>query len=413
MAISRRDLIRNGLVALSVGAASPHFLIRAAHANPRAAAALRTKAAKTIIVVEMSGGNDGLNTLIPYADETYYKVRPQIAIKREETHVLNGDVALHPSMGKLKELYDLGHLAVIQGVGYPTPDFSHFRATEIYRSGNTGQYTGVGWLGRYLDAGVRDADTYFAGLSATGGVNPAVNGERYHTPAVVSAATYQLATDPKFGGDRGNRLNAFSALNQPGPNTRTMLPLLDDTANAAYASSKELQDLVKNYSAAVEYPNNGLGNSLKLMAEVVTSDIGLQVGYVTIGGFDTHADEANVQKTLLQTVSDGIRAFLDDVEAHNFGDRVIVMTMSEFGRRVEENGSRGTDHGSAQPMFIAGKPIKGGLYGQRPSLTDLDNKNLKFNTDFRSVYATVLKDWLGTDPAPLLQGSFPTLGFVA
>ena len=195
-----------------------------------------------------------------------------------------------------------------------------------------------------------------------------------------------------------------------------MLPLLEDTANAAYTSSRELQDLVKGYASAVEYPSSGLGNSLKLMAQVVTADVGLQVGYVTIGGFDTHAQQNNGQNSqpaLLAQVSDAIGAFLADMEAHGMADKVVVLAWSEFGRRVEENGSEGTDHGSAQPMFVVGAPVKGGLYGAYPSLTDLDNKNLKMTTDFRSVYATLLTDWLKADAAKVLQASYPTLGFVA
>lgn len=413
MAISRRDLIRNGLVALSVGAAAPHVLIRSTHASARAAEALRARGAKSLIVVEMAGGNDGINTLIPYADDAYYRARPQLAIPRQDALPISDTLALHPAMGKLKELYDMKRLAIVQGAGYPSFDFSHFRALEIYRSADTGPYSGIGWLGRYLDSVVTEKDYYFAGLRVGGDVNPAVNGQSYNIPAIAGAASYQLATDPRYGGDRGNRLNAFTALNTPDSSNRVMLPLLEDTANAAYASSRELQELVKVYSSAVEYPSTTLGNGLKLMAQVVSADVGLQVGYVTIGGFDTHADQANAQRTLLQQVSDSVRAFLDDMEAHGLADRVVVMTMSEFGRRVEENGSRGTDHGSAQPMFIAGAPVKGGLYGAYPSLTDLDNKNLKMTTDFRSVYATMIAGWLQGDAAAILKGNYPTLGFVA
>jgi uncharacterized protein (DUF1501 family) len=414
MAISRRDLIRNGLVALSIGAAAPHFLIRAAHASPRAAEALRAQGARSLIVVEMAGGNDGLNTVIPYADETYYRVRPQLGIPRQDALPISDSLALHPAMGALKELYEMGRLAVVNGVGYPDFNFSHFRAMEIYRSGDTGPYTGVGWLGRYLDTVVSQAGgTPFTALVAgQPGVNPAVAGETFTPPAVQNAGAYQIATDPRHGGDRTNRLNAFTALNRTGAGDRAMLPLLEDTANAAYASSRELQDLVRSYSSSVQYPDTSLGNSLKLMAQVVTADVGLQVGYVTKGGFDTHADQANAHRSLLEEVSGAVRAFLDDMQAHGIADRVIVLAWSEFGRRVEENGSAGTDHGSAQPMFLAGTPVKAGLYGAYPPLDDLDNRNLKMTTDFRSVYATILAGWLNTEPSGILKGNFPTLGFL-
>jgi uncharacterized protein (DUF1501 family) len=417
MPISRRDLIRNGLVALSVGAAAPHFLIRSAHATPAAAEALRAKGDRALIAVEMAGGNDGINTVIPFTEDTYYRLRPALAIQRQEALTISDRVALHPSLGKLKELYDVGRLAVVQGIGYPGFNFSHFRAMEIYRSGDTGPYSGIGWLGRYLDSvvGRSTGEPFYALTAGQPGVSPAMNGAAARSPAVQNAQAYQLVTDPRYGGDRANRLNAFTALNRTGADSRAMLPLLEETASTAYSSSRELQELVRAYSTAVEYPNTNLGNSLKLMAQVVTADVGLQVGYVTIGGFDTHADQngQNGQPALLRQVSDGIRAFLDDMEAHGLADRVIVFAWSEFGRRVEENGSRGTDHGSSQPMFIAGTPVKGGLYGAYPDLTDLDNKNLKLTTDFRSVYATLLEDWLGTDSTAILNGRFANLKFVA
>jgi uncharacterized protein (DUF1501 family) len=417
MSISRRDLIRNGLVALSVGAAAPHFLIRTARATPRAAEALRANGAKTLIVVEMAGGNDGLNAVIPYAEDAYYQARPTLAVRRGDALVLSDRVALHPSMARFKELWDRNRLAVVQGVGYPNFNLSHFRAMEIYRSGDTGAYTGVGWLGRYLDSIVAQAENvpFTALVAGQPGVNPAVSGQLFDPPAVTNAAAYQIATDGRYGGDRANRLNAFTALNSTGADNRAMLPLLEDTADAAYASSRELQELVRGYSTAVEYPTTDIGNSLKLMAQVATADVGLQVGYVTKGGFDTHAGQANMQNgqpALLRQVTEAIGAFLADIEAHGMADRVIVFVWSEFGRRVEENGSAGTDHGSAQPMFIAGTPVKGGLYGGLPSLIDLDNKNLKMTTDFRSVYATLLENWLRADADRILKGSYPNLGFV-
>jgi len=414
MTISRRDLIRNGLVALSIGAAAPHFLIRTARTTPRAAEALRAQGSRALIVVEMAGGNDGLNTVIPYADDTYYRVRPRLAIPRTDALVINDSLALHPSLGAFKELYDMRRVAVVNGVGYPQFNFSHFRATEIYRSGDTGPYTGVGWLGRYLDAVVSQAeDVPFTALVAgQPGVNPAVTGDVFKPPAVQAVDAYQIRTDPAQSGDRANRLNAFTALNYVDADHRGMLPLLEETANTAYSSSRELQELVRSYASSVQYPDTALGNSLKLMAQVVTADVGLQVGYVSKSGFDTHADQSSAQRDLLQEVSDGIRAFLDDMEAHGIADRVIVLVWSEFGRRVEENGSAGTDHGSAQPMFVAGLPVKGGLYGAYPSLDDLDNRNLKMTIDFRSVYATILSNWLGAEPAVILRGDYPDLGFI-
>lgn len=360
MALSRRDLIRSGLVALSVGAAAPHFLIRAAHVSPQVVEALRTQAPRSLIVVEMAGGNDGLNTVIPYADDAYYRARPQLGIARQDALPVSDSIALHPAMGALKELYDRGRLAMVNGAGYPQFSFSHFRAMEIYRSGDTDPYTGIGWLGRYLDTLVsQSSGTPFTALVAgQPGVNPSVAGEVFRAPAVQTADAYQILTDPRHTSDRGNRLNAFTALNRTGSDSRVMLPLLEDTADAAYASSRELQELVRGYTSSVPYPDTSLGNSLKLIAQVVTADVGLQVGYVAKGGFDTHADQAGAHNDLLQEVSGAIRAFLDDIEAHGMADRVMVLVWSEFGRRVEENGSDGTDHGSAQPILIAGAPVK-------------------------------------------------------
>ncbi|MFN8557437.1 MAG: DUF1501 domain-containing protein [Dehalococcoidia bacterium] len=414
MAATRRDFIRNGLIALSVGVATPSYLLRTAHASGRAAAALRQSAPRTLVVIELAGGNDGLNTVVPYADEAYYRVRPTLHIKREEAHVITPELALHPALAPLVELYQAGRMAIIQGVGYPDPNYSHFRAMEILKSAVPERYEPVGWLGRYLDLAAGQADDHFAGVRAGGGLDHALRATEFPTPVIASPAAYSFQTDPRFPADRTNRLNAFQALNRLDSGGRAMLPLVEETAQAAYVSARELGDLVKGYNSAVTYPErNGLAAGLKLLAQVITADVGLRVGYVTLGGFDTHAAQQPRHRELLDQLAQAVRAFQDDIDAHGMADRVLILTTSEFGRRVAENGSAGTDHGSAEPFFVFGAPVRGGVYGDRPSLTDLDNGNFKHTTDFRSVYATVLRDWLKGDAAAVLGRDWPTIGFVA
>lgn len=410
---SRRSFIRNGLVALSLGVATPNFLLKTAHAKPAAAEALARRGSRTLVVIELTGGNDGLNTVIPYADENYYRLRPSIGIKREEAAVITNELALHPSLAPLAELYKAGKVGVIQGVGYPNPDYSHFRAMEILKSGVPERYEPVGWLGRHLDL-VAGPDDHFAGLRQGGSLDHALVSTHTTVPVVAGAGAYAIQTDPRYGGDRANRLNAFTLLNSADATGRTMLPLIEDTANAALLSARELADMVKAYSSSVEYAEKeGLAQGLKLLAQVITADVGLQIAYITIGGFDTHAAQVPQQKTLLDQLARAVRSFQDDLEAHGVADRVLIMTTSEFGRRAAENGSAGTDHGSAEPFFVIGSTVKGGVYGARPSLTDLDNGNFKYTTDFRSVYATILKDWLKGDARAVLGRDWDSLGFVA
>ena len=414
MAQNRRDFSRNGLIAVSLGVAPPTFLLKAAHAKPAAAAALAARGARTLVVIELAGGNDGLNTVIPYADEAYYRARPTLGFKREEIHVITDELGLHPSLSPVADLYRAGKMAVIQGVGYPNPNYSHFRAMEIIKSAVPEQFEPVGWLGRYLDivAGVKD--TEFPAVRIGGAVDHAVRAENVQFPVIANANAYAFQTDTRYNGDRMNRLNAFAALNTGDSHGRAMLPLVQDTAQAAYVSARELAEMVSAYQTPVAYPErNGLAAGLKLLAQVITADVGLQVGYLTIGGFDTHANQRTQHQNLLDQYANAVRAFYDDLVAHGVDDRVMIMTTSEFGRRVAENGSGGTDHGSAEPWFLAGTPVKAGVYGRRPSLTDLDNGNFKYTTDFRSIYATLLDDWLKGDVAAILGRQWDTLGFVA
>lgn len=409
---NRRDFIRNGLVALSLGVTAPAVLMRTAYAKPAAAEALRRQGARTLVVIELAGGNDILNMAVPYADETYYRVRPTLAIKREEATAITPALALHPAMSPLAELYQAGRVAIVQGVGYPNPNFSHFRAMEIIKSAVPDRYEPIGWLGRFLD--LTAGEEVFAAMRQGGTMDHALRGEDTPVPVVQTAQQYSFQTDPRYSGDRQNRLNAFNLLNSGDANGRAMVPLIQDTAQAAYVSSRELAQMVSSYQTTVDYPQqNGLAQGLKLLAQVITADVGLQVGYVTIGGWDTHAGQANQHRNLMTQVATAVHAFQADLDAHGASGRVLVMINSEFGRRVPENGSGGTDHGSATSYFLVGTPVKGGLYGRAPSLTDLDNGNFKYTTDFRSVYATILTDWLRADATAVLGRPWETLGFVA
>jgi uncharacterized protein (DUF1501 family) len=414
VAQTRRDFIRNGLIAVSLGVAPPTYLLKVAHAKPAAAARLAAQPARTLVVIELAGGNDGLNTVIPYADEAYYRARPALGIKREAAHAITPELALHPALSPVAELYRAGRVAIVQGVGYPNPNYSHFRAMEIIKSAVPEHYEAVGWLGRYLDLAAGEFDTEFPAVRVGNAVDHAVRAEQLRFPVIAGANAYAIQTDPRYNGDRTNRLNAFAALNTGDEHGRAMLPLIQDTAQAAYVSARELADMVSAYQTPVAYPErNGLAQGLKLLAEVIAAGVGTQVGYITIGGFDTHANQQGQHQTLLGEYAAAVRAFYDDLVAHGVDDQVIILTTSEFGRRVAENGSGGTDHGSAESWFLTGTPVKGGTYGRYPSLTDLDNGNFKFTTDFRSVYATLLEEWLQGDATAVLGGNWDTLGFVA
>ena len=422
--LSRRIFVQDGFKVVSLGLAMPHVFTRAVQAAGQEAgrddSVLRTPenassdpmADRTLIVVQMAGGNDGLNTVVPFADGNYYSQRKNLGIPEGEVHKLDDRFGLHPSMAGFKHLWDDGKLAIVHGVGYPNPSFSHFKSMDIYQTANPEGRADEGWLAKLVKGSVDRRGHPFAGFAASSTLPPALMSPDFPIPAVDNANTFKLLPDPRYAVDAPARQNALVQLYSGAGGSNPFTQVLQSTQQGTMGSIDQLQKAHAAYKPAVEYPKDGFGNGLKLLAETITGDLGVKVGYITIGGFDTHSNQKANHARLLQSLSDGLRAFWDDLVAQGKADKVMIMTWSEFGRRVGENGSNGTDHGTATPQFIIGNGIKGGHWGDPVSLTDVDKGNLKFTTDFRSVYSTVMDGWLGAPAEKLLGARFPTLGFL-
>ena len=408
---SRRDFMKQGLLPIFAGSAVP-----AVFANGVAAANAdspnSTPSNRVLVLVQLAGGNDGLNTVIPFQDGTYHDARP--TLKQDQGMLtLNSQLGLHPNLKGLKGSWDAGQLAVVQGVGYPNPNLSHFASMSIWETASVKGGIGDGWLGRYLtylDQVGESPNHALEGVSAGSLVPPEL---RSKTPVLALQSLRNFRLQPVNGHgtpvDVENPLMQFyGAFKTAGP--APFGALLDTTLQDALQASHALRATDESYVAKATYPaNSPIASSLKLVAATIVSGLGVRVAHVTLGGFDNHAREKPVHDKLLLDLDQALAAFMQDLQGHGLGDRVLIMTWSEFGRRVKENGSAGTDHGTAAPMFLLGAPVKGGLYGGQPSLSDLNNGNLKFTTDFRSVYASVLEGYLKAPATDLLGGNYEVL----
>ncbi|MBI3974719.1 MAG: DUF1501 domain-containing protein [Chloroflexi bacterium] len=422
--LSRRIFIQDGFKVVSLGLALPHIFTRAVQAAAEEAgrepgvlgvqgeATGDPYAGRTLIVVQMAGGNDGLNTVVPYGESLYYQHRKNLRVAEEDVLRLDDHFGFHPAMGAMKALWDAGMLAVVHGVGYPNPSFSHFKSMDIWQTANPDGKADEGWLAKLVKGVVDKRGHPFAGFAAGGTLPPALMSPDYPVPAVDNANTFKLLPDPRYAVDAPARQNALVQLYNTYPGGAPFAQVLKSTQQGTLDSVDQLQRAHAAYTPAVEYPQNGFAAGLKLLAETIVGGLGVKVGYITIGGFDTHSGQQNQHARLLQTLSDGLKAFWDDLSAQGKADDVMIMTWSEFGRRVSENGSNGTDHGTAGPQFIIGNSIRGGHWGEPAGLANLDKGNLRFTTDFRSVYSTVMDGWLGAPAEKLLGARFPTLGFL-
>ena len=426
---SRRSFLKIGGLVTMTGMMAPAFLAKTVDAALAQGTSV-ANGAKALVVVQLGGGNDGLNTVIPFSQDAYYKLRPTLGIPASQALRLNDSLALHPAMKGMKALYDAGHMAVVTGVGYPNPNYSHFRAMEIWQSALPDKVVDSGWIGRYLAemydvenaakdparaAELRKLVLNIGGGGQGGGGPLALWTEKTVTLSIDGINSFQLSTDPAFALDRQAQLETIRKVySLTASGQAPMSDFVRNVATEALAAADGVQADVGAYKTTVAYPPTKFGQRLKMIAALLSSDFGARVFFVPAdGGYDTHHQQARTQEQNLTMLSEGLSAFYADLQAHSMVDSVTTMTFSEFGRRAQENGSKGTDHGAAQPQFIIGGKIKGGIYGQQPSLTDLDNGNLKFSTDFRSVYGTVVKDWLGVDPKPIVEGDFPTLPFIS
>ncbi len=418
MKLSRRAMIKNGMLVVSAGMVMPAIFSRgiaSAHAQSLEGSHIAQVAGdRTLIVIQMAGGNDGLNTVVPFADATYRKMRPTIGIQESQVLSLDGRLGLHPNLAPLKKIWDDGHMAVVEGVGYPNQSLSHFQAMDIWQTLDLNGTGSEGWLGKLVSGWVDKDGHPFKAMDIGVQTAQALSSINASVPTIGSVQSYRVAPDP-LDADGGNaRLTALMNLYNTYPKSSPYAALLDTTALNAQDGSRQLHQADSQYKAMATYPIGPFAAGLKVLSEAIVQGLGLRVGYVTLGGFDTHANQQTTHDTLMKTLADGLAAFYADLTAHGKADNVVVMTWSEFGRRVEENGSLGTDHGTAAPMFVLGNPIVKGIYGEPPSLTSLDQDgNLKYTTDFRSVYATVLDRWLGASSKDVLGSSFGSQNFLA
>ena len=402
---TRRQFLQRtlaGTSALSLGLAVPRFLqsSAAAMANRQASAAGRI-----LVVVQLSGGNDGLNTVIPYRDPAYAKNRVALRIPASQVLTLNDEVGLHPRLTGLAQLWEDRQLAVVQGVGYPNPNRSHFESMDIWHSCQRDrQQQRTGWLGRALDATPSAQRSDLPALHLGRGELPLpLAARRTAAPSAPSLEACQLRTSNGALPSSALREIADSA---PADNDAPLAQFLQQTMLTALDASQKVQETAAQQRTAQSYPATGLGGKLRTVAQLIDAEVACPIYYVSLDGFDTHANQAAAHAALMGELSGALAAFTTDLQARGHLDRVLVMTFSEFGRRVKENASLGTDHGAAAPMMLLGNQVHAGCIGAHPSLTDLDDGDLKHHTDFRSVYSAVLEDWLGCPAEPVIGQKF-------
>ncbi len=429
MATTRREFIQNGLGFVSLGLAMPGFLMKATEAiaaeGALPAGAMKTTGGKILVVIEMSGGNDGLNTVVPYAAAEYAKARPNIAIAKDQALQIgtsNGmPIGLHPRMKGLHTLFDQGHVGVVTGVGYPNPNRSHFESMDVWQMGDpNAKRAREGWLARYFDADGHLKNSSLPGIAFGEQLPLALNAPGSPAAVIGNGGDYGFGSNAP---DRGQQMQAFNAMYSPeakaatGTAARSNDEFIRNVGNEVYTSTQAIKDAIKAYDARAgekaNYPNNnGLASRLQTISKLISGGLPTRVYYASIGGFDTHANQPGGHGNQLGSIGDAVAAFYKDLELQGRANDVMVMTFSEFGRRVNENGSMGTDHGAASVLFVVGGGVKGGLYGGYPSLSELDDGDLKFTTDFRSVYSAILDNWLRAPSQEVLGGQFAPLKFV-
>jgi uncharacterized protein (DUF1501 family) len=413
MKVTRRNFIRGGVSAFTLTFAAPSFLSDLA----RAQGASR----RNLVVLYLSGGNDALSTLVPYTDPFYYSRRPTLAVPANTILQVGADstgkaLGLHPRLTGLKTIFDEGHLALIQRTGYTNSSRSHFTGTDIWSTANPGNTTGSGWLGRYLDQLPPPSDP-LAGWCTVGTVPHSLIGNFVTAPGIPNPTTYSFAS-PNTGNEATYSKTAMTEISSHLPADRPQVAFVAGTAQSAMGTLSKVNS-VGTYAGTVTYANNGLAQALKAVAGAMVRQIGTKVFWVQTGGFDTHAGQGVNQANgsyanNMGTVGGAMLAFHNDLKNQGLLNDTVVLVFSEFGRRITENGSQGTDHGAAGVMMAMGGLVKGGLYGNAASLnpvgtnSDLENNgaDVRYETDFRAVYARVIDNWLGANSLSILGGDF-------
>ncbi|MEN1678502.1 MAG: DUF1501 domain-containing protein [Planctomycetota bacterium] len=357
--------------------------------------------AKSLVVIQLDGGNDGLNTVVPFGDDEYGRSRKRLRLQAEKLHKLDDHVGLHPSMRAAKELFDDGRLSIVQGVGYPNPDRSHFRSMKIWQTASfdDADHDGYGWLGRTLDTKAPSTvDTPGAIYVGDQETPVALWGRRSQATALSREEDLRLLLSPAFRQEQTLE-----------PDASLSSFVSRQTLSAVAASEEFERQQTRATRASSGYPNTGLGTRLNLISQLLKSGSQSRVYYTAQSGYDTHSAQLYTHSRLLREFSEALSAFLKDLKSAGLDDRAVVLAFSEFGRRVKENDSQGTDHGTAGPVFLAGAPVAGGLFGAAPDLSDLDDGDIRTQVDFRQVYSTLLTDWLGADAATVLAGAHDNL----
>jgi uncharacterized protein (DUF1501 family) len=441
---TRREFLRTSLLGGALTWTVPSFIsstFSALHdeAADRATQITTGQDGRILVVLQMAGGNDGLNTVVPFTNDHYLRARPRLKLAADAVLKVNDEFGFHPGLTALKEMFDAAHLRVIQGVGYPNPNRSHFRSTEIWQTASdANKFEKHGWLGRYFDNACVGADPT-VGVNIGRQMPQAFASAKPVGVSLDSPENYRFADlDRPMEGETASSEPFYRKLNRPAPLmelegrndgtsgdtigavaggtkfTGSPLDYLERVALDAQVSSDKILAISRKAANQATYPASPLANSLKLIARLIGGGLPTRVFYASQGGYDTHTNQAGTHERLLKDMADSVKAFVADLKAQGNFERVLIMTFSEFGRRVAENANGGTDHGAAAPMFVIGDKIKTGFLGKYPSLApeDLANGDLKFTMDFRSVYAGVLEGWLNTASAPILGRNFEPVGLV-
>lgn len=430
MPTTRRRFLQTSLAGTALAATGlslPRFLARTA----RACQASSIGREKLLVIVQLSGGNDGLNTVVPFRDDLYHKARPTLRVAKDRALKLTDDLGLHPDLSGFKGMFDSGLLSVITNVGYPNPDRSHFRSMDIWHTADLSPETvNDGWLGRVIDrcgcpalvkSGIggatedatrkADPNIPFA-LHLDREIMPlALKTQQVAVPSIDDIAAFQLQGDPDslaqaLGGNRGGKSDG---LNEAAGD----LLFVQRTAVAACATAQRIKLVASDRLMSSPYPTYGLAARLQQIAQLIGAEFGPRVYYTSLGGFDTHARQMLAHGPLLRELSDSVAAFFADLKQRGLADRVLLLTFSEFGRRLAENGGQGTDHGAAAPVFLAGPAVNAGVLGDPPNLNDLDEGDVKHRVDFRQIYAAILDRWIGVSSREVLGREFKTLNVLA
>lgn len=430
---TRREFLRTSILGGALSWTVPAFLANTFSALQAEAADSATQIAtgrdsNILVILQMAGGNDGLNAVVPYSNDHYHRARPKLGLAEKRILKISDEIGLHENLAGFKDLYDAGELSIIQGVGYPNPNRSHFRSTEIWQTAaDAEKIESSGWLGRYFDNTCSGCEPTVAvnigrqmpqafqakhpvGVSLESPQSYRFMSREKGKGAEMPEASYRKLNEPdaEMAENAGGTIDAIHGSVQ---SSGSALDFLERTALDAQVSSDKIRTIASRVENQAAYPASQLGNSLKLVAKLIGGGLATRVFYVSQGGYDTHTNQIGTHERLLKELGDSLKSFVTDLKAQGNLSRVLALTFSEFGRRVAENASSGTDHGAAAPMFIIGNKVKAGLLGKYPSLgpSDLFQGDLKYNLDFRAVYAGVLETWLKTKSTPILGRQFSPL----